>query len=87
MPTPKLPYGAIFQPVIPKPWQECFNTTIEVKLGHSEQENTESSTKSGFPMNTYSILQELSVKNTEFRFRKVPQGSVLASSGHGGRGG
>ena len=27
LPTPKLHYGAIFQPTIPKTWQECSYTT------------------------------------------------------------
>ena len=28
LPTPKLHYGSIFQPAIPKTWQECFYTTL-----------------------------------------------------------
>ena len=28
MPTPKMPYGAIFQPAISETWQECFYTPL-----------------------------------------------------------
>ena len=28
LPTPKLHYGAIFQPAIPETWQECFYTNL-----------------------------------------------------------
>ena len=30
-PTSKLHYGAVFQPAIPKTWQECFYTTLYKK--------------------------------------------------------
>ena len=28
LPTPKMHYGATFQPAVPKTWQECFYATL-----------------------------------------------------------
>ena len=32
LPTPKLHYGAKFQPAILETWQECFYTTLYIRL-------------------------------------------------------
>ena len=30
--TPKMHYGAIFQPAIPRTWQKCFTTTLHFEI-------------------------------------------------------
>ena len=37
--TPKLHYGEIFQPAIPKAWQDCFYQTLYLNIGFHDYEN------------------------------------------------